>query len=217
MDSPDIITIEVAQKAKVEANRAHMFVSVAGASLLSGAMALQKAREVAELVATLRTIDIAESQVKVETVRAQTQSGTFSKSSSVIYALRIENVPLERIADAIGAITSAKNATLDLIEWHFADETPLRDDLRDQCLKTAIKRAQSVAQTLGVRLLGVHKLNEDWRGTQDETVPPRRVRQQSLGLLNAKVSEPELGMAISHADQVSLKLTIQFRVSEFEN
>ncbi|PQV64411.1 Protein of unknown function (DUF541) [Abditibacterium utsteinense] len=214
---PDIISIEAAQSARVEAERADILVTVAGASLFSGAMALQKAREVAELVAVLKTIGVEESQIKVEGVRAQTQSGTFSKTSSVSYSLRVENVPLSRIADAVGAITGARNATLNHLEWRFADETPLRDDLRERCLQIAIQRAGNIAQTLGVRLIGVYELNEEWQGTRDETPD---LHQQYDGMARARsvrVSEEELGLSISHAETVHLKLTIQFRVSEIRS
>ena len=198
-------------------DRADILVSVAGAALFSGAMALQKAREVAELVAALKTLGIEESQIKVEGVRAQTQSGTFSKTSSVSYSLRVENVPLSRIADAVGVITSAKNATLNHLEWRFAEETPLRDKLRDECLKTALKRASQVAQTLGVRVMGVYELSETWQGTRDETPAPRRDEMGDMKMkYSRRVSPEEIGLAISHAETVRLQLAIQFRVSEIE-
>lgn len=216
MPHPDILSIEAAQTARVEANRADILVSVSGSSLFSGAMALQKAREVAELVAALKLIGIEESQVKVENVRAQTQSGTFSKTSSVFYSLRVEKVPLERIADAIGAITGAKNATLGHLEWRFPEETPLRDELRQKCLAIALQRAQNIAQTLGVRVIGVYEFNEAWQGTRDEVSTSPRGEQHDMMRMRAAVSEQELGMAISHAEDVNMKLTIQFRVSEME-
>lgn len=215
MTHPDIISVETAQSVRVEADRADFLVTVAGASLFSGAMALQKAREIAELVAVLKTLGIEEAQVKVESVRAQVQSGTFTKTSSVSYALRIENVPLGRVADAVGAITSARNATLNHLEWRFADETILRDELREKCLQSAMQRAKTIAQTLGVRLVGIYELSEAWQGTRDEISAPHRNADHGMMMRAKSVSEPELGLAISHAETASLQLTIQFRVSEF--
>ena len=214
---PDHISVTTEESARVEANRADIFVSVAGASFFSGAMALQKAREVAELVAALKTVGIEEAQIKIEAIRAQNQSGTFSKSSAVIYNLRLENVPLERIADTVGAVTSAKNATLSRLEWRFPDETPLRDEMRARCLQMALGRARIMAQTLGVRLFGVYELGEKWQGTRDETTAQRGF--DGMGRSRAKrlpVSEEELGLVITHAEDVHLELTIQFRVSEFQ-
>ncbi len=216
-EHPDTLSIETAQMARVEANRADIFLSVAGASLFSGAVALQKAREVAELVAALKTVGIEETQVKIEGIRAQTQSGTFSKVSSVNYSLRLENVPLERVAEVVGVVTSAKNAILGHIAWKFADEAPLRDELRAKCLQTALERAKSIAQTLGVRLIGIYECREKWQGTRDETATPRgETDWMSQGKARmARVSEEELGLSITHAEDVKLELTIQFRVSEF--
>lgn len=217
MTHPDTISIEASQSARVEANRADILVSVAGASLFSGAVALQKAREVAELVAALKTIGIEEAQIKIESIRAQNQSGAFSKVSSVTYSLKLENVPLERIADAIGIITSAKNATLGYLDWKFADETPLRDALRAQCLQMALDRVKIIAQTLGVRLIGVYELKEEWQGTQKPVQNRRYISGGSeSAIMRARVSEEELGLAISHAEEVLLQLEIQFRVSEFQ-
>lgn len=216
MTHPDIISIEAAQSARVEADRADILVTVAGASLFSGAVALQKAREVAELVAVLKTIEIVESQVKIEGVRAQTQSGTFSKTSSVSYSLRVENVPLSRIADAVGAITSARNATLNHLEWKFEDETPLRDQLRAKCLQMALERARVIAQTLGVKLIGVYELNEEWEGTQNSSSTHRQVVYGDAMMSRARVSEEELGLAVSHSEEVEMKIALQFRVSEFQ-
>ncbi len=213
-DHPDFIAVEVLQTARVEANAADISVTVAGAALFSGAVALQKAREVAELVAALKTVGVTEAQIKVESVSAHTQSGTFSKSSSVSYALLIEKVPLERVAEAIGVITSAKNATLVGLEWRFVDETPLRDQLRARCLELALERARFIARTLGVRLLGVYELNEEWEGTQEQSSTHRRTAHLSM-MSRARVSEAELGIAISHAEDVEMKLHVQFRVSEF--
>ena len=218
MIHPDTIAIETAQNARVEANRADIFASVAGASLFSGAVALQKAREVAELVAALQTIGIEESQIKIEGIRAQNHSGTFSKVSSVNYALKIENVPLARIADAVGIITSAKNAVLGHLDWKFADETPLRDEMRAKCLKDALERAQNIAQTLGVRLIGIYELNEEWEGTQNTSSTHRQtVYSGDAMMARARVSEAEMGLAVSHAEEVEMKIAIQFRVSEFGN
>ncbi len=207
MSHPDIISIEAA--------RADILVTVAGASLFSGAMALQKAREIAKLVAELKKIGVEESQIKIEGVRAQAQSGSFSKTSSVSYSLRIENVPLARIADAVGAITSARNATLNHLEWRFAPETPLRDELRERCLQIALQRANQTAQTLGVRVLGLYELNEIWQGTRDEGSSQHEFHGRSDSMTRHKrVSPEEIGLAISHAETVHLKLEIQFRVSE---
>ncbi len=218
MTHPDFISVETSQRARVEANRADILVSVAGASLFSGAVALQKAREVAELVAALQTIEIEESRIKVESVRAQNNSGTFSKTSSVSYELRLENVPLELVADAVGVITSAKNAILGSVQWRFPDETPLRDELRAKCLADALSRAKAISQTLGVRLIGVYELNEVWQGTRDQISPTHLVGERnSAAMMRSRVSEEELGLAISHAETVTLQLNIQFRISEFGN
>ncbi len=219
MNHPDTISVEASQTQRVEANRADIYVSVAGASLFSGAVALQKAREVAELVGALKSIGIEEAQIKIESIRAHNQSGTFTKGSSVIYSLRLENVALELIVDAVGAITSAKNATLYRLAWRFADETPLRDEMRAKCLQMALERAKIIAQTLEVKLTGVYELGEKWQGIGDEASVARE-GYDGMGRSRAKrlaVSEEELGLAITHAEDAKLELTIQFRVSEFES
>jgi uncharacterized protein YggE len=217
MTHPDFIAVEASQTARVEADRADILVTVAGLSLFSGEMALQKAREVAELVVQLKSAGIEEKQFRIESIRVETQSGTFSKTSSAYYNLRIENVPTTKVADAVGAIGSARNATLTNIQWRFPDENPLRDELRHGCLQTALERARSIALSLGVRLLGVFEMEESWQGTQEESNPAPGGGM--FGRSRAKrvpVSEDELGMAVSHAEMVRIELNFKFRVSEFE-
>ena len=214
MQIPDTITIETSQRARVEAERADFYVTVAGAALFSGAQALQKAREVAELVAMLKNCGVEEAQIHIESVRVETASGTFSKSSSAHYALRVENIALARVADAVGAVASARNASLSRIEWRFAPEKPLRDGLREKCLDEALERARGMAAKLGVKLIGIYESRETWAGMESNNV---RVRQTSVGYARSAgaVSEEALGMAVSHAEEVTMELMIKFRVSEF--
>ena len=216
MNTPDTIAIETTQRARVEAQRADFFVSVAGSALFSGATALKKAREVAELVAMLKNCGVEETQIHVESVRVESASGTFSKSSSAHYGLRIENIALARVADAVGAVASARNASLNRIEWKFAPEKPLRDGLRAQCLDEALERARIVAAKLGVKLIGVFEMKEKWDGTQTHGEPRSgAIVNMSRARHIAPVSEDELGLAVSHAEEVTMTLLIRFRVSEF--
>ncbi len=52
------ITVQETQTHEVAADRADLFVTVEGASLLSGAEALKKAREVAQLVSDLTAFTV---------------------------------------------------------------------------------------------------------------------------------------------------------------
>ena len=217
MNTPDTISIETEARARVEAERADFSVSVAGSALFSGATALRKAREVAELVALLKSCDVEESQIHIESVRVENASGTFSKNSSAHYDLRIENIALARVADAVGAVAGARNASLTRIQWKFAPEKPLRDQLRDACLDEALERARGVAAKLGLKLVGVYEMKEQWEGTT-EARGESRAKYDTFGRSRAKrlVSEQELGLAVSHAEEVAMLLTIRFRVSEFD-
>jgi hypothetical protein len=55
---PDTIKISASQREEISANRADLFVTVKGSSVVSGDQALKKAREVSQLVEALTSFGL---------------------------------------------------------------------------------------------------------------------------------------------------------------
>ena len=219
MEHPDYIEVLSTHRAVLEADRADVIVKVAGSSLFHGQAALQKAQEVAALVADLKAYGVAESQIRLQNVRAETSGGTLTRSSSATYWLLIQDVALAKFADVLGIVTGRKNAAFEDLHWRYPDHTAVFDGLREQCLERIAVQAGQVARSLNVRLLGVYELTErqddDSRGYVTGLASVKKARQQSLAV--PQVTQEDLGLEVSHAKELELTLRAKYRISEFEN
>ena len=139
-------------------------------------------------------------------------SGRLLKSSSATYRLKIRCDALDQIADLLDIITSQKNAALDRIDWKYPEE-----EARERGLKSALAKAKSkaekVAATLGVKLLGVYDFIEN---SFDEEAPimfqPQAMMMKSRAPAPA---EPSLGMDVQHSKLIHVNVEIWYRVSAF--
>jgi uncharacterized protein YggE len=206
----DTIRVVAKETDDVEASKADLFVTVEGASLVTGRAALAKAREVAQLVAALAEAGIAESAISVDRVEARTSSGLLTKSSSAVYTLKIQCDQLASLGDVLGAITSQKNTNLYQTVWRY-DESPEAEAKR---LAVAAKRArikaQGLADALGLRITGVHRLFEG-------ASAPVEARSELMGLVPQAarartMTAEDLGLAVTHRKHIETTLTIDFCV-----
>jgi uncharacterized protein YggE len=214
-DHPDFIEVMHREHTTIEADRADVFAKVAGSSLFHGQAALQKAQEVAALVADLKSYGVTESRIRLQNVRAETAGGALGRSSSATYWLKIESVTLDQLADVIGIVTSRKHAALEEVDWLYPDDTPIFDSMRERCLKRLPLQAQKIAEQLKVRLLGVWELDEERNdGTN---------RYQTVGALasvkkarSQAVTAEDFGLEVSHVKKMELTLRAKYRISAFE-
>src|SRR5262245_26538768 len=124
MDSkPDTLKVSAAHKEEISANRADLFVTVRGSSLVSGDAAMKKAKEVNQLVEALTNLGLSSEAIHLQGVHIETSSGALLKSSSATYRLRIQCEKLDQLAELLDAIASQKNALLERIEWKYPEET----------------------------------------------------------------------------------------------
>jgi uncharacterized protein YggE len=206
----DLIEVFAEYEEDVAAKSVDLFVDVEGSSLVTGRAALNKAREVHQLVESLAAVGVAEEQIFVEDIHAKATSGIFSKGSSASYRLRIHCHSLERLGDVLGAITSQQNVSLGHMEWGY-DETVAASARRlASCAGIAMEKAQAVAEALGVRLGAPHRMGE---------VPPKLAEPATLapamfaGVSRARaMSQEDLGLSVSHHRKVVTRLSASFRV-----
>lgn len=217
-DKLDVIEIVVEDRAEVEADHAHFLVTIRGVSGFTGRAALNKAREVAALVAELKHFGVSDEDITLEGVRADVTTGTFGKTSSASYELKIRCGDLEQLPDLLGVITSQKNTSMRSIVWGYSDTDAARQRLLAACLQQANARAQQIAQGLGVKLLGVHRFGEQEKDSeQGQQFTPHDVDMAAPMRRAHAVNAEELGMEIAHSKPIALRVEVQYHISRFDH
>jgi len=208
---PDTIKVSASHHEEIFASHANLYVTVKGSSVVSGNEAMKKAKEVSQLVEALTKFGLSPDAVQLQGVRIETSSGALLKSSSAMYHLKIKSEKLEQLTGLLDGIAEQKNASLERIEWKYPE-----DAARERGLEAAItkgkERAEKVAVSLGVKLLGVYDFMEN---TFDEERPPMpfQAMEMSMKARAAAPAEPSLNMEIQHSKTVHVNVDIWYRVS----
>jgi uncharacterized protein YggE len=210
---PDTIKVSAFHKEEIFASHANLYATVRGSSVVSGNEAMKKAREVSQLVEALTRFGLSPEAIQLQGVRLETASGALLKSSSAVYRLKIKCEKLDRLADIMDILAEQKNATLERIEWKYPEE-----EARERGLEAAISKgkakAEKVAESLGVRLLGVYEFMEN---AFDEERPPMPFQAMEIGMkARAAADQPSLNMDIQHSKTIQVNVDIWYRVSEFQ-
>lgn len=210
---PDTIKVSASHREEIFASHANLYVTVKGSSVVSGNEAMKKAKEVSQLVEALTKFGLSPDAIHLQGVRIETASGSLLKSSSAMYHLKIKSEKLEQLAGLLDIIAEQKNATLDRIEWKYPEEVA-----RERGLESAIAqgkaKAEKVAASLGVKLLGVHDFMEN---AFDEERPPMPFQAMEMRMKTRAMApaEPSLNMDIQHSKTIHVNVDIWYRVSSF--
>ena len=210
---PDTIKVSASHKEEISATHADLHVTVKGSSLFSGDQAMKKAKEVSQLVEALTSFGLSPEAVHLQGVHIEMASGALLKSSSATYRLKIQCEKLDQLAELLDIISSQKNAALERIEWKYNE-----DEARERGLMVTMEKAKSkaekVAASLGVELLGVYDFIEN---VYDEEMPLPQFAAQAMPMraMAKAAPEPSLGMDIQHSKTINVSVDIWYRVSEF--
>ena len=218
---PDTIKISTSHREEISASHADLFVTVKGSSVVSGDQALKKAKEVSQLVEALTRpalsggegFGLSPEAVHLQGVHIETASGVLLKSSSATYRLKVKCEKLDQLAEVLDIIASQKNAALERIEWKYPEEAARERGL-EAALTKAKSKADKVAISLGVKLLGVYDLIEN---VYDEEMPYPQYAAQAMPMrsMGKAAPEPSLGMDIQHSKTINIGVDIWYRVSDF--
>ena len=208
---PDTIKVSAFHREEIFASHTNLFVTVKGSSIVSGNEAMKKAKEVSQLVEALTRFGLSPDSIHLQGVRIATASGALLKSSSAMYHLKIKSEKLEQLADLLDIVAEQKNATLERIEWKYPEESAHERGLESAITKGK-EKAEKVAASLGVKLLGVYDFMEN---TFDEERPPMPFQAMEMGMKTraAAPAEPSLNMDIQHSKTIQVNVDIWYRVS----
>lgn len=207
---PDTIKVSASHKEEISATHADLHVTVKGSSLFSGDQAMKKAKEVSGLVEALTSFGLSPEAIHLQGVHIETTSGALLKSSSATYRLKIRCEKLDQLAELLDIIASQKNAALERIEWKY-DEDEARERGLMVTMEKAKSKAEKVAASLGVKLLGVYDFIEN---AYDEEAPIQFQAQAVMMKARGPApAEPSLGMDIQHSKTINVSVDIWYRVS----
>lgn len=211
-NKPDTIKVSASHKEEIFATHADLHVVVKGSSLVSGNEAMKKAKEVNQLLEALKQTGFKEEAVTLQGVNVSTSTGAVLKSSTASYRLKIRCEDLAKFAEILDVIASQKNTSLTQTEWKY-DEDVTREALLLMTLEKAKSKAAKVAQTMGVKLLGVYDLIENIYD-EETAVPYQALAKPAFRSVPAE-QEPSLGMDVQHSKTIHVNVDIWYRVSEF--
>jgi uncharacterized protein YggE len=206
---PDTIKISASHQEEIFASHANLYVTVKGSSVISGNEAMKKAKEVSQLVEALTRFGLSPDAVQLQGVRIETASGALLKSSSATYHLKAKSEKLEQLTGLLDVIAEQKNATLERIEWRYPEEAAHERGL-ESTVEKAKAKAEKVAASLGVKLLGVYDFMEN---TFDEERPPMPFQAMEMSMKTRAAAEPSLNMEIQHSKTVHVNVDVWYRVS----
>jgi uncharacterized protein YggE len=210
---PDTIKVSAFHREEIFASHANLYVTVKGSSVVSGNEAMKKAKEVSQLVEALTRFGLSADSIHLQGVRIETATGALLKSSSAVYHLKIRSEKLEQLAELLDIIAEQKNATLERIEWKYPEEAAHQRGLESAIAKGK-EKAEKVAASLGVKLLGIYDFMEN---AFDEERPPMPFQAMEMRMKTraAAADEPSLNMDIQHSKTVQVNVEIWYRVSSF--
>lgn len=227
-----LIRVQEADFEEVVAQHVDFFLQVKGMSLIMGDAALNKAREVQQLVNELKAIGATDADIKLLGVQADASTGILGRHSSATYSLKAHCAKLENLPDYLGVITSQKNTTVNYLQWDYGDLRDVQLRLLDRCIARANEKAQRIANGLNVVLAGVHRFTDGMNTSEgdlsaEQGMSMMRRTLQSQGLREQdddfqasypegrtrRVTVQELGMQISHSKRVVVGVNVQYRIA----
>ena len=129
--------LKVTERAKAEINaiKAKLHLGITGENVLFGNAAIEKAKEIKELVEKISKIPDFKFTISVKSVRVISQTGWFSKSSKGVYSIVIDCDGIDKIGEVIWQISETANMMISELEWVFDD-----DGAKMELIKIAVKK-----------------------------------------------------------------------------
>ncbi|KPL81362.1 SIMPL domain-containing protein [Herpetosiphon geysericola] len=216
---PNLLNVSSSYRQLIDANRAEITVRIKGSSVISNNTALEKAKEVRQLVEALTSYGLDKTAIQLQSVVAEVNNGVLLRSSSATYSLLIRCDDLEQLPDLLGIITSQKQASLENVSWGFPDDPAMINTWVQAALELAKAKAKAMAQTLGVRIIGVHRVDDQYGSEHHPYAQDAEFRKSASFMRSggSGISKDSLGLAMIHRKQIEVKVQVAFIISQDEN
>lgn len=216
---PNLLNVSSSYRQLIDANRAEITVRIKGSSVISNNTALEKAKEVRQLVEALTSYGLDKTAIQLQSVVAEVNNGVLLRSSSATYTLLIRCADLEQLPDLLGIITSQKQANLEHVTWGFPDDPTILNGWLQAALELAKAKAKAMAQTLGVRIIGVHRVDDQYGSEHHPYAQDAEFRKSASFMRSggSGISKDDLGLAMIHRKQIEVNVQVAFIISPDEN
>lgn len=223
VDAPNLIVVDESHFEDVVATSATLHLQIKGTSYFNTDVAFKRAKELSTLVESLKSTGITEDDFKLSRIRAEVAAGIFTKFSSVNYHVEVKVRDLSKMPEVLTAIANGKNAIIDYLEWEYPDDQETKDAWLRKALNKAMARGNLIAESLGVKVAGVHECTSRF---SDEHPQPRydglarslaaqvkysRVQYESDEYASRRAIEP--GFQLSGTARRGVSVSVAFRVS----
>jgi uncharacterized protein YggE len=214
MDTLHLINVQESATTTLYASGAKLNVCIKGQSFFTGGEAFKKAIEVANCVAELKQCGLSEDDIQLLNVSTEVESGMLTKSSKANYHLLVNCESIELLGRILSAISSQKNAIMTAISWKYSNIEQIKQDLLQMAVVNTKNVARSIANSLAVRLVGVHKLSYKVSGLDPEMQikEPNDFMDTMVSRTRTKALD---NLNFSHTSKVVVTVTAEFMVETF--
>lgn len=209
-----LIVVSAEHQEDVSAEAVDLHLTVQGSSLVTGAAALRKAREVSRLVEALEVCGLEQDAISLEGVQAEVKSGLITRSSSTTYRLRIR-CSLDILADALGVVTSAKQAQLGHLDWIYPESAEQQAGWLAICVAKAHVKAEAIAQASGAKLVGIHRITERPLGQEEAPFVDPQLESAVLRRRAPAAPRIELGFELAQKRRDGCRISAEYLVEGF--
>lgn len=205
-----IIRVTATAKREIEATEAKLHLSVEGESLILGNAALERAKELRELVAALTSVGIKKEGIAVTGVHVSNQQGLLVKGQRATFSLTVKSPP-ERLPDALGVIAAQKHIELSHLEWVF-DEFEASIGLAAEAMRMARRKGDAIAEAANTHITGISNASDSWQMPEMRydfaaaAPAPQMARGKAMSAVN-------IGTDFTGTQMLMITLTVDFAVA----
>jgi Protein of unknown function (DUF541) len=167
-----ILRVTAKASQEISASLAKLHFAVEGETFLFGNAALDRSRILKELVLRFKECGATDADFNVKSVSARVDSGLLGKSSKAEFKLELTVSDLSKLPDYLGVIATAKNVSLEQLEWVFETDAIVLE-LSAEAMKKAFDKAAAMANAVGHRVLGI-------RNASDSSQMPERIQTMNF-------------------------------------
>ncbi len=215
MTTPHLITVDESASTEIVAAGAKLSVQVAGQSFFTGGEAFKKAAEVANLVAGLQQVGIAEDDIRLIDVSTEVETGLLSKASSATYRIQVNCPDVDLLGRVVSVISSQKNAKVVALSWEYPDLDATRRRVIHEAVSAAKDTATNITRALGVPLLGVHKMSYAVTGLDTDVHMPAALGAFTKHKKAMRERSALETLSLAHTAKVTAGVTAEFVVGRF--